>query len=274
MAEHGILAERGLVRISGKDSHDLLQSLLTSDLDRLKDGPLYTGLLTPQGKVLFDLILWQSPLGLMAETALSRVPDLIKRLTLYKLRADMVLADASDQFAIAVAFENAAGFSADPRHPDLPYRALVTKPTDLPTVDDAHRAARIKLGVAELEDFDIDGTFWLETGAREQGGVDFDKGCYVGQEVTARMKHKTELRKGLVQVEIEGDAPVGAEITGKQGLDGLSLAFGPELWWGANPAILFKYERKVGCGRGRGLERCRWRADLGCCCRSCIGLWS
>lgn len=217
MAEHGILAERGLVRISGKDSHDLLQSLLTSDLDRLKDGPLYTGLLTPQGKVLFDLILWQSPLGLMAETALSRVPDLIKRLTLYKLRADMVLADASDQFAIAVAFENAAGFSADPRHPDLPYRALVTKPTDLPTVDDAHRAARIKLGVAELEDFDIDGTFWLETGAREQGGVDFDKGCYVGQEQTSRMQHRGTVKKGFLPFRVDDPLPArGTQITANE----------------------------------------------------------
>ncbi len=214
MADQGILAARGLVRISGKDSFELLQNLLTSDLDRLKDGPLYTGLLTPQGKVLFDLIMWQSPLGLMAETELTRVPDLIKRLTLYKLRADMVLADASDQFAVAVAFGAEPGFSADPRHPDLPYRALVTKPTDLDAVDDAYRAARIKLGVAELDDFDIDGTFWLETGARDQGGVDFDKGCYVGQEQTSRMQHRGTVKKGFLTFQVDGPLPErGTPIT-------------------------------------------------------------
>lgn len=207
MADQGILAERGLVRIGGKDSFDLLQNLLTSDLERVKQGPVYTGLLTPQGKVLFDLILWQSPLGLMAETALSRVPDLIKRLTLYKLRADMALDDASDQFAIAVAFGAEAGFSADPRNPDLPIRALVTKPTDLPAVDDTYKAARIKLGVAELDDFEENGTFWLETGAGDQGGVDFDKGCYVGQEQTARMQHRGTVKKGYVPFNVDGPLP-------------------------------------------------------------------
>ncbi len=217
MADQGILAERGLVRIGGKDAHGLLQNLLTSDLDRLANGPLYTGLLTPQGKVLFDLILWQSPLGLLAETALSRVPDLIKRLTLYKLRADMVLEDASDQFAIAVAFGAEAGFSADPRHRDLPMRALVTKPTDLTPVDDAYKAARIKLGIAELDDLEIDGTFWLETGAREQGGVDFDKGCYVGQEQTSRMQHRGTVKKGFIPFQFDGTQPErGTEITANE----------------------------------------------------------
>lgn len=210
----GILTTRGIVRVTGKDAHDLLQSLLTSNLDWLKDGPVYTGLLTPQGKVLFDMIAWQSPLGMMFEVAKDRVPDLIKRLTMYKLRAEMEISDASDMFAVAVSLDPAAGFSADPRHADMPMRALVTAPGDLPPIDAAYDAARIKCGVAELDDFDIDGTFWLETGARDQHGVDFEKGCYVGQEQTARMNYRGTLKKGFIPFAVDGPLPErGTTIT-------------------------------------------------------------
>jgi len=210
----GILKKRGLVRITGKDAHDLLQNLLTSDLNRLKDGPVYTGLLTPQGKVLFDMIFWQSPLGMIAETAADRVPDLIKRLTMYKLRAEMVIEDASDTFAVSASLTPEPGYSQDPRNSAMPMRALVTQPADLPAIDDAYDAARIKCGIAELDDFDIDGTFWLETGAREQGGVDFDKGCYVGQEQTARMNYRGTLKKGFIPFAADGALPErGTPIT-------------------------------------------------------------
>lgn len=200
---------RRIFRISGPDRHDFLQNLVTNDLKGLKNGLIYTALLTPQGKYISDFFLLDKGDSILLDAADFQANDLIRRLSMYKLRAkvDIAETDLHLQRGTSDMPENA---SPDPRHPALGWRAYGEVATDDGTDWDAIRVAHCipETGIELTPD-----TFILEAGFERLQGVDFKKGCYVGQEVTARMKHKTELRKGLTTVTLDGAAPVGTDIT-------------------------------------------------------------
>jgi len=207
-----ILPDRGVLSVSGTDARNLLQDLITANLNRLSpEAPAYGGLLTPQGKYLFDFLIFESADALLFDMAADQIPALTKRLTLYKLRADMVL-EARPDLAIKV-----GEGQADPRHAKLPPRQIV----EAGEAGDAraYNSLRISLGVPETGDFVSDGTFWLESGAERMNGVDFKKGCYVGQEQTARMKHRGTVKKGYRPFRVtHGSVSVGDEIEGSRAL--------------------------------------------------------
>jgi folate-binding protein YgfZ len=201
---------RRLVRLTGPDALSFLQGLVSNDVLPLKArGIVYAALLTPQGRYLADFFVVNTGTELLLDLPESLADGVMRRLAMYRLRADVAFAvsDLSVSRGIGDASEGAL---PDPRHPALGWR-LYGAPLPEATVDwDAIRVAHIipETGVELIPDE----TLILEAGFERLNGVDFRKGCYVGQEVTARMKHKTELRKGLVRLHISGTAPAGTPI--------------------------------------------------------------
>lgn len=209
-------ADRSLLRVSGPEARAFLQGLVSNDVRRLDDGPVYAALLSPQGKYLFDFILVPDSGpdgdGILVDVKADRAAALLQRLGMYRLRAKVAV--GVDPRAVVTGEGGVPpGAWPDPRDPRLGWRAW---PQDaaaflarMAPLDPAeHAARRVALGVPETGvELRPEESYILEMGFERLRGVDFRKGCYVGQEVTARMKHKTELRKGLVAVRVDGPAP-------------------------------------------------------------------
>ena len=202
---------RTVFAISGGDRVKFLQSLVTNDVTRARDVLIYTALLTPQGKFLFDFFMLDRGDDILIDSAADQGPALMQRLSMYKLRADVVVTPLDLHVHRGLGEQPNDGLP-DPRHTALGWRAYREVPqTNDPTDWVALRVAHLvpETG-AELIAND---SYILEMNFQNLNGVDFRKGCYVGQEVTARMKHKTELRKGLAQVSVTGECKFGDEIT-------------------------------------------------------------
>lgn len=207
-------ADRVVWQVTGADRFRFLQGLVSNDVLALEKAPgiRWAALLTPQGKYLADFFILR-PEGadhLLIDIAGGLAEATLRRLTMYRLRADVQIALAGLSVTRGLG-PVPAGAWADPRHPALGWRAYGLPGGGAPVIDwDALRVAHcIPESGIELRP---DETYLLEAGFERLNGVDFRKGCYVGQEVTARMKHKTELRKGLVTLAIEGEAPPGTPI--------------------------------------------------------------
>ncbi len=200
---------RAIHEITGRDAETFLQGLITNDIARLDQELLYAALLTPQGKYLADFFLLRRQDAIVLDVDAALAPGLIQRLNMYRLRADVAIAP-SDLNLRRGTGPAPAGALPDPRHPDMGWRLYGEAEGDDGSDFDAIRVARCipESGIELGPD-----SFILEAGFDRLNGVDFRKGCYVGQEVTARMKHKTELRKGRRTVKITGAAPVGTPIT-------------------------------------------------------------
>ena len=203
--------DRQVIRITGADRLEFLQGLVTNDVGRLRQGLVYAAILTPQGKYLADFFLLEDGASVLLDVQAGLATGLIQRLTMYKLRASVDL-EPVDMPVWRGLGEAPPGGRADPRHPSLGWRFYGELDAAPAGIDwDALRvAACIPESGIELVPND---TYILEAGFERLNGVDFHKGCYVGQEVTARMKHKTELRKGFATVRVEGAAEPGATIS-------------------------------------------------------------
>ncbi|SFP06878.1 CAF17-like 4Fe-4S cluster assembly/insertion protein YgfZ [Tranquillimonas alkanivorans] len=202
--------DRRVIAVTGNEARELLQDLVTNDVNRVSEGLVYCALLTPQGKYLADFFLFERDGTLMLDVAEPMAGDLLQRLRMYKLRRDVAF-EETDLKVRRGTGEAPEGALVDPRHPAMGWRLYGAEGGDDGTDFDAIRVEHcIPEAGTELIAND---TFILEAGFDRLHGVDFRKGCYVGQEVTARMKHKTELRKGFATVEVEGEAPVGTDIT-------------------------------------------------------------
>ncbi len=202
--------KRKLYDITGKDRSTFLQGLITNDVTRAKDRLLYAALLTPQGKFLSDFFLLDLGDHILLDAPAITAEDLIRRLTMFKLRADVQIAPSDTQVKRGTG-PMPEGALPDPRHNALGWRLYGSETGDDGTDWDALRVAHCipETGVELIPNE----TYILEAGFERLNGVDFKKGCYVGQEIIARMKHKTTLKKGYVTVDIDGTAPVGTPIT-------------------------------------------------------------
>jgi len=206
---------RRIVRVTGKDALTFLQGMVSNDVLPLAKGPglVWAALLTPQGKYLADFFVAQTATDLLIDLPEGMADSTLQRLGMYRLRADvqMVPTDVTVRRGIGAPPEGAL---PDPRHPDLGWRAYGlagAEALDFEPVD--WEAIRVRHLIPESGIELIPGeSYLLETGFERLHGVDFRKGCYVGQEVTARMKHKTELRKGLVRVQVSEPVPLGTAI--------------------------------------------------------------
>lgn len=208
---------RSILRVTGDDRVEFLQGLVTNDVSR---APVWAALLTAQGKYLADFFVVPQGDALLVDVDARLADDLMRRLTMYRLRAKVGVEETGLRVArgVGVAPEGAV---ADPRHPDMGWRLYGDAERDDGTDWDAVRVAHtIPETLVELVPNE---TFILEAGFERLHGVDFRKGCYVGQEVTARMKHKTELRKGLIAVAVDGAAPVGTPVLMEDGREAGTL---------------------------------------------------
>ncbi len=203
------LEDRAVIALSGPDARSFLQGLITNDAEKL---PAYAALLTPQGKMLFDFLLSESGEDIIIDCLAGIRDTLAKRLSMYRLRAKVQIA-ARDDLAVAAAWDGDADGSADPRLAALGTRAIVAK-AEAPAPGAAvYLAHRLTLGVPEGTDFGQDRMFALDAGLDELHAVAFGKGCYVGQELTARMKHRGTARKRLLVVETKDGTALPARDT-------------------------------------------------------------
>jgi folate-binding protein YgfZ len=211
------LEDRAVIALSGAEARPLLQGLITNDINRLAPGRgVYAALLTPQGKITADFLIAEGDGALLLDCAAAAADTLVKKLKLYRLRAKVEI-EIRPQLGVYAGFkdEGLVNFS-DPRLAALGTRgigAIAEMPARLPNAAGYH-AARLALGIPEGADFGRDAIFALDSGLDELNAIAFDKGCYVGQELTARMKHRGTARKRLLLVTADGPLPpVGSEIS-------------------------------------------------------------
>jgi folate-binding protein YgfZ len=201
---------RSIFSVTGSDRLTFLQGLLSGDvLGLTQDGIVYAALLTPQGKYLADMFVIAQGGALYLDMDASIAAATVQRLNVYRLRADVQIA-ASDISMSRGVVNPPDGAFADPRHPALGWRHYGAPIAEEAVDWDALRVAHLipETGIELI----ANDCYILEAGFDRLNGVSFRKGCYVGQEVTARMRHKTELKKGLVRVAITGAAPLGTPI--------------------------------------------------------------
>ncbi|MEO0961247.1 MAG: folate-binding protein [Pseudomonadota bacterium] len=222
-----LLDDRAVLRAAGADMYELLQRLVTGNLDQVTSGNgVYSLLLTPQGKFLFDFFMVSDPSNegaMLIDCAKTRVADLQRRLTMYKLRADAAFDDVSTEFQVIAHWGDGAspidggGCYPDPRDQRLGYRciapvsdvsAVMDKSQTTAASAEDYRAFCVSLGVPDgALDIGADKDFPIESNLDLLNGIDFHKGCFVGQEVASRTHRKGKARKRLVVAALEGDAP-------------------------------------------------------------------
>jgi folate-binding protein YgfZ len=220
-----LLADRGVLRVSGAQAETFLQDLVSNDVTNLAAREArYAALLTPQGKILFDMIIIaiveDGERAFLIDCAREQASDLAKRLGFYRLRAKVTIKDWSDDFAVLAYLDRAPqtdGIVArDPRSDSLGYRAYVPREQSRAAQTDAsaYESRRIAAGVPKGGiDFVYGDAFPHEANFDRINGVDFKKGCYIGQEVVSRMQHRGTARKRIVQVAFSSEAPPpGAQI--------------------------------------------------------------
>lgn len=221
------LPDRGVIKVAGEDARNFLNGLITTDVDRLKPGlGRFGALLTPQGKIIVDFLITEAPAGhgggFLIDCPKALAEGLATKLKFYKLRAKVTVDNLSDDLGVLAAWDGQLATQpdlsfADPRNEHLGTRILIPeglkqKLSDLigaELVDAAdYEAHRIALGVPRGGlDFMYSDAFPHETNMDRLAGVDFDKGCYVGQEVVSRMQHRGTARTRSVKVLLEDSSP-------------------------------------------------------------------
>jgi hypothetical protein len=200
-----MLPDRAVLRVQGAEAFEFLQGLLSQDLALLSAArPLYAGLLSAQGKTLFAVLLFAGADGeILIDVAAAQAEALAKRLAMYKLRKAVQIVPAPE-LAVFVCADAIQGQTMDPRTALLGTRWIDAGLADSGIDEAGWRAHRLALGVAEAEELGSDALLWLETGADLLNGVSFTKGCYVGQENTARMHHRDRVRRRIVPMRLAG----------------------------------------------------------------------
>jgi folate-binding protein YgfZ len=253
-----ILNQRGVIRLEGPDARAFLQGLVSNDVHKVAPGrAVYAALLTPQGKYLHDLFVVELEGALCLDCEAERLEDLMRRLTVFRLRSKVALTDACGAFAVAVLFgagaTAAVGLSAEPGHAtafaggvayvdprlaEAGLRALLPREGAEAALEQAgfkpapfegYERLRLALGLPDgSRDLSVEKAMLLENGLDELGAIDWDKGCYLGQELTARMRYRGLTKKRLMPVAVEGPLPApGTPVMAgevESGLDDLGLA--------------------------------------------------
>ena len=261
-----VLKDRGVVFITGEDAKIFLQNIITNDINKVSNNySCFSSLLTPQGKYLFDFIIVKHKNGYFLDCEFNQVEDLLKRLNIYKLNSKIEILNLSNEFQIGVISnekfltldnsKNEEGYTitfrndpffVDPRNKKLGARVIVNleklymsvKKLDL-KLEDSKKYYDLshRLGIPQINTKNLqEKIFGLECNFEELNAMDFKKGCYVGQENTARMKLKNKLRKKLFPIETKEDVESGSEISFEQ------KNIGKVLIGGKYPFALIKFE--------------------------------
>ncbi|MFM9862471.1 MAG: YgfZ/GcvT domain-containing protein [Micropepsaceae bacterium] len=207
-----VLPDRAVVEITGPDAATFLQGLITNDVTKAANGrAIYAALLTPQGKIIYDFLVAPVDGGFLLDCAKLYAADLAARLKKYKLRAKVTIAERADLSVVASSQPVADGI-ADTRLTALGFRAYQSSATASDNAA-AYHAHRIAQGVPDSSDIPPEALFPLDCNFEELHGVDFDKGCYVGQELTARMKHRASARRRILPVSAPNLPPPRTPLT-------------------------------------------------------------
>lgn len=218
------LSDRSILAITGRDAEDFLNRLLTQTVPQAGDThAAYAALLTPQGKVISDMMILRDPDntdGFLVDCPKALAPDLVRRFGIYRLRADVAITDCSDHLGITAWWGENPGRDgvvnfADPRLPDLGWRVIGQPGSQDNQASQVYHAHRIRLGVPEGgKDYMFGNVFPHEINLDQFSGVAFDKGCYVGQEVVSRMEHRGLARTRIMSVSFTDGfcAPEGSEV--------------------------------------------------------------
>ena len=220
--EGGTLPGRAVLSVTGAEAAHFLHNLLTADVEHLGDGgATLAALLSPQGKILFDMLVVRQGDGFLIDCAADQRADLLKRLAMYRLRAKVEVAPRDD-LHVSVSPGEIPGGYRDPRSAAIGWRA--TGPEGRPA--QGYDAARIALGLADsAADLGSGEFFPHEANLDQLGGVSFKKGCYVGQEVVSRMEHRGTARSRILPVALGGAAPLrGTEVRAGEKLVGTLLS--------------------------------------------------
>lgn len=247
MADAILLSDRGLIEITGADATAFLHNLVTNDIRSLAGGMArFAALLTPQGKIISDFFVYREAGAagdrLLLDCPLALTDELLRRFARYRLRSKVELVDMSAAHEIVAYLDGAppeegvVAAAPDPRSSDMGWRAIIRKGVAHARGDrTVYEARRIAAGIPDgLVDFDYGGVFPHEANMDRLAGLDFKKGCYVGQEVVSRMQHRTTVRKRVSRFTSRSVAPaqgsqvciggVDIGVTGSRaGLDGLAL---------------------------------------------------
>ncbi len=202
-----IKLSRSIVEITGPDAVPFLQGLVTNDVTKASDKhPIYALMLTPQGKFLFDMFILHYEGKLLLEVDAARAPDFLKKMGFYKLRSQITLRHCEEYEVFAGVIDSAIHY-ADPRHSGLPMRTLAPKSSIKIAGDETdYHYARIALGVPDGLDMTSEKSFPLQFAFDKFSAIDYQKGCYVGQEVTARTHYQGTVRKSLFR--LRADVPL------------------------------------------------------------------
>ncbi|MGI9402591.1 MAG: YgfZ/GcvT domain-containing protein [Rhizobiaceae bacterium] len=220
--KYAYLRDRTLLQVTGSDAGKLLQGILTCEVEGLAAGQASFGaLLTPQGKILFDFFLIRRSEGYLIDLDGALETDFVKRLNFYKLRADVAIENAGSEIEVYAVWSGSPGdvdgiVVTDPRNSSMGHRVYGQCPSDISEGD--YQAHRIAVAMPEGgKDFEYGKVFPHEVLMDQFGGVDFVKGCYVGQEVVSRMQHRGKIRTRILRVEsTQYLPPFGTEIRAGQ----------------------------------------------------------
>lgn len=208
------LDSRALIRVTGPDARPFLHNLLTQDVETLTPGELRFGaLLSPPGRLLFDLFIWGEEGGVVLDVAAERRDALVQRLSMYRLRSAVEIMPLADAVFVAWGADVPEGFVPDPRLADLGGRRWGDEcETDAAEAD--WQAHRLALGVPDpTADALSDKTYPIEADFDLLNGIDFHKGCFIGQETTSRMKRRGTIKNRMMAIAFDGPAPArGAEV--------------------------------------------------------------
>ena len=214
---YSTLSSRALIHIGGPDWRDFLQGLITQDVENLNPGTLrFAALLTPQGRLIYDLFLFGLDDGALLDVAAVHRQDLIRRLSMYRLRAKVQF--ATDERPVCAQWNTSKpgpGWITDPRIPQLGWRGVgLSAPQDTHIVDEAaYDEHRLAQGVPGPADWGVEATYPIEANFDFLCGIDFKKGCFVGQETTSRMKRRGQIKTRMLPLQFDGPAPpVGTEV--------------------------------------------------------------
>lgn len=240
MSHIAILPDRGVIELAGADRVGFLQGLVSNDVTAARPGEaVWTALLTPQGKWLADFFIIADGERLLLDVERAQAAMIVARLAKFRLRAKAALADLSDALVVHAAWDGPPALpagaiaAADPRLPAAGWRVLAPAPLPADASAAQYDAHRLALGLPSAADLEAEKSVLLEAGFDELNGVSWSKGCYMGQELTARTKYRGLVKRRLVPVAVDGALPPpgtpvlrdGAEVgTMRSGRDGQGLA--------------------------------------------------
>lgn len=242
------LPHRGFIRIAGDDARSFLQGIITNDVTHLTpDRALYACFLTPQGKYLADFFLYVQGDAILLEVDKSLLPDLLKRLSMYRLRSKVTLEDVSDQHQITVTWHEldkpAHGF-IDPRGANFGYRVLDATITAQPG---DYTAWQMQNGLPDMPDFERERTTIAEANLDHLNAVSWTKGCYMGQEITARMRYRGLVKKRFLPMKLAVEKEIAPDTAVAR--DGKTIGFLRRAYkgWGIAIVMLDALEQGMAC---------------------------